>query len=45
VRLGKDKETAIDVAGLEFIDINENNRDKIIQFIFERIVANRKLFR
>jgi c-di-GMP-binding flagellar brake protein YcgR len=45
VRLGKDKETAIDVAGLEFIDINENNRDKIIQFIFQKLVANRKLFR
>ncbi len=43
-RLWKDNETALDVAGLKFIDISESTRDKIIKFIFEKLIANRKMF-
>lgn len=45
VRLVKDKETSVEFAGLKFIDINERTRDKIIQFIFRKMVANNRLFK
>lgn len=44
VRLVKVKETSVEYAGLKFIDINENTRDKIIKFIFRKMVANKILF-
>lgn len=44
VRLGKDKETSVQLAGLKFNDMDENTRDKIIRFIFEKMVANKRLF-
>lgn len=44
VRLVKDKETSVELAGLKFIDIHENTRDKIIRFIFRKMVANKRLF-
>lgn len=45
VRLYKEDETDLEIAGLKYINIDENTRDKIIRFIFKKNVASKNLFK